>query len=189
MYWGDWLAPAISHLISNHKAMANEMKTDLPRGDQREIERILSIPVSQRTAGEAAFLSARAAYIASRVVELLVKDGSLLRISADRLDGAGYGQVKVTTNGTTPVNIFGAAGAPAGLVIKGIFIVSKDTTAGNIIVKQAANVVSTTAKGTVTGAFVDGGAISNSTYAKGDVATVESSSAGNADVYITFTIA
>lgn len=169
--------------------MSNEIKTDLPTEDQKEIDRILAKPSGNRTVKEAAFLTARASYVTNRVIKIPVEDGSVIRMSADRIEGAGYNMVKVATNGTTPVNIFGADGAPCALVITGIFIVSKDTTAGNIIVKRKTDVVSTTAKGTSSGAFVNGGTISNNTYAKGDVATVESSSEGNADVYITFTVA
>lgn len=169
--------------------MSLELKKDLSYGDQKEINRISAIPAGSRTTKEAAFLTARASYIANRVIKLPVEDESILRVSTDKIECAGYNQVKLTTNGTTPVNVFGAAGAPGALVITGIFIVAKDTAASNIIVKQAANTVSTTAKGTSLGAFVNGGTISNATYAKGDVATIESSGAGNADAYITFTVA
>lgn len=93
------------------------------------------------------------------------------------------------TNGTTPVNIFDANGAPTALTITGVMIVSRDTTAGNITPKQAANTVCTIAKGTSTGVAVGGASLSNTTYAKGDVATVVSSSAGNADVFITWALA
>lgn len=101
----------------------------------------------------------------------------------------GYFTITVRTNGTTPVNIFGAAGAPCALVVTGITLTSLDTTAGNIITKQAANTVATIAKGTAASALVGlSGALSNATYAAGDVATVESSSAGNAAVQITFEV-
>lgn len=165
------------------------IKTDLPIEDQKELARISAIPVALRSTRETAFLSARASYLTNRGVELPVKDGTIVRTSADRIEGAGYGQVKVTTNGTTPIHIFGIEGAPCALTITGIVIVSKDVTAGNIIVKHGASVVSTTVKGIVADVFVNGGAISNNVYAKADVATIESSSVGNADVYITFTIA
>lgn len=91
------------------------------------------------------------------------------------------------TNGTTPVNIFDANGAPCAMTIVGVFVVSRDTTAGNITPKQGANTVCTIAKGTSTGVAVGGATLSNTVYAKGDVATVVSSSAGNADVFISWT--
>lgn len=101
----------------------------------------------------------------------------------------GYFEISVLTNGTTPVNVFGAAGAPCPLAITNIVSCSQDTTAGNIITKQAANTVGTIAKGTTSGVLVGVTTISNATYATGDVCTVESSSAGNSRVLITFTIA
>ncbi len=104
-------------------------------------------------------------------------------------EGASYAAVVVTTNGATAVNVFGAGGAPCALTILGAFIVSQDTTAGNITLQQAANTVFTAAKGTAAGAFVDSGTISNATYAAADVCTVLSSSAGNAKVYIFFKVA
>ena len=93
------------------------------------------------------------------------------------------------TNGTTPVNIFDANGAPCALTITGVYVVARDTTAGNITPKQGANTVCTIAKGTVTGVAVGGASLSNTTYAAADVATVVSSTAGNADVFITWQLA
>lgn len=95
-------------------------------------------------------------------------------------------QTCTVTNGTSAVNIFSSAGAPVAMKITGILIVARDTTAGNITVQQAANTVTTLAKGTSTGVAVGGGTLANVTYAAGDVATVLSSSAGNADVFITW---
>ena len=103
--------------------------------------------------------------------------------------GAGYFQVAADTNGTTPVNVFGTAGAPTALVVKSVVSIAQDTTTGNIILKQAANTVATIAKGATSGALVGATTISNATYAAGDVCTVESSSAGNSRVLITFTVA
>lgn len=91
-----------------------------------------------------------------------------------------------TTNATTPVNIFDANGAPSALTITGVFVIARDTTAGNITPKQGANTVCTIAKGAAAGVAVGGATLSNTVYAKGDVATVVSSSAGNADVFITW---
>lgn len=110
-------------------------------------------------------------------------------LGKDTTAGLFYNMVCTTTNGTTPVNIFGTGGAPQALTITGVFVVARDTTAGNITVQQAANTVCTIAKGTTTGVAVGGVTLSNTTYAAGDVATVLSSSAGNADVFITYTTA
>lgn len=99
----------------------------------------------------------------------------------------GFFTVAKDTNSTTPVNVFGASGAPFALIVTGVYLVSKDTTAGNITLKQAANTVATIAKGTTSGAMVGAVSLANTTYALGDVCTVVSSSAGNATVFITFT--
>lgn len=97
-----------------------------------------------------------------------------------------YFMTCTTTNGTTPVNIFDANGAPCALTITGVFVIARDTTASNITPKQGSNTVCTIAKGTSTGVAVGGASLSNTAYAKGDVATVVSSGAGNADVFITW---
>ncbi len=98
-----------------------------------------------------------------------------------------YYTVAKTTNGTTAVDVFDSAGAPYPIVVTGVFLVSQDTTAGNITLKQAANTVVTIAKGTVSGTLVGGVSLANTTYAQGDACTIVSSSAGNATVFITFT--
>jgi hypothetical protein len=103
--------------------------------------------------------------------------------------GKGYFSIIAQTNGTTPVNVFGAGGAPSALTVVDAIVFAKDTTGGNIIMKQAANTVFTAAKGTTTGLATTAGTVSNGTYAAADVCTVESSSAGNAIVLITFTVA
>jgi phage-related protein len=92
--------------------------------------------------------------------------------------------VAVNTNGTAAVNVIDAAGAPCAITIKAVQVTALDTTAGNITVQQGANTVCTIAKGT-TGAS----SLSHTAYAKGDVFTVKSSSAGNATVLITFATA
>jgi len=68
--------------------------------------------------------------------------------------GKGYFTVAVLTDGTTPVNVFGVGGAPVALTVTSVKTISQDTTAGNIILKQAAATVATIAKGTVAGALV-----------------------------------
>lgn len=108
---------------------------------------------------------------------------------AMRKEGVAYNCVSVVTNGTTPVNVFGAGGAPCALTITEVLTNSQDTTAGNITVKQAANTVCTIAKSATAGVMVGAGALSNATYAASDVCTVVSSSAGNARVTIVFTVA
>lgn len=103
--------------------------------------------------------------------------------------GKGYFQVAVATNGTTPVNVFGSDGAPVALTVTSVVSIAKDTTAGNIILKQAANTVASVAKGVTTGALVGEDTLANTVYAAGDVCTVESSSSGNSIVLITFEVA
>ncbi len=90
------------------------------------------------------------------------------------------------TNGTTNVNVFGTGGAPFPMTIVGVLLISKDTTAGNITVLQRTNTVCTIAKGTTAGALVGATSLANTIYAPGDACQVDSSSAGNATVYITF---
>lgn len=102
--------------------------------------------------------------------------------------GVGYFQVAADTNGTTPVNVFGAGGAPVALTVTSVVSIAQDTTAGNIVLKQAANTVATIAKGTTSGAMVGATTLANAAYAAADVCTVESSSAGNSRVLITFTV-
>ena len=102
---------------------------------------------------------------------------------------AGYFTVATNTNGTTPVNIFGAGGAPVALTITSVVSLALDTTTGNITVQQAANTVCTIAKGATAGALVGAVSLAHQTYAAADVATVLSSSAGNSTVLITFTVA
>ena len=96
--------------------------------------------------------------------------------------------ISATTNGTTNVNVFGAGGAPFPLTITGVYLISLDTTAGNITVLQRANTVCTIAKGTVAGTLVGATSLSNTVYNTGDVCQVDSSSVGNASVFISYTL-
>ena len=101
-----------------------------------------------------------------------------------------YFCVASTTNGTTPTAVFGSNGAQFNLTVTGCFLISLDTTAGNILVKNKGNTIATVAKGTTAGALVGATALSTGTlasYIKGDSFTVESSSAGNATVFLSFT--
>ena len=98
-----------------------------------------------------------------------------------------YYTVAKNTNGTTNVNVFGTGGAPFPLTAVGVFVISLDTTAGNITLLRRADTVCTIAKGTVAGVMVGATSLSNTTYKTGDVCQVDSSTAGNATVFITFT--
>jgi len=89
-----------------------------------------------------------------------------------------------TTNGTTPVLVFDAAGAPAAYTIKSIEVIALDPTAGNIIAKNAGSTVTTIAKGTTAGVPTGMSSLSNTAIAAGASLTVESSSAGNATIII-----
>lgn len=104
--------------------------------------------------------------------------------------GTGYFTVAADTNGTTAVSVFGASGLNVPVTITGVYLVSQDTTAGNITVENpASTVVCTIAKGTSTGALVGATTLSNTTVAAGTNLVVDSSTAGNARVFITFTVA
>lgn len=104
--------------------------------------------------------------------------------------GTGYFTVAADTNGTTAVSVFGSSGLSVAVTITGVFLVSQDTTAGNITVENpASTVVCTIAKGTTSGALVGATTLANTTVAAGTNLVVDSSSAGNARVFITFTTA
>lgn len=94
--------------------------------------------------------------------------------------------IAATTDGTTNVNVFTSGGAPYALTIIGVFLISLDTTAANITVLQRGNTVCTIAKGTTAGALVGATSLSNTLYNVGDVFQVDSSSSGNAKVFITY---
>lgn len=89
------------------------------------------------------------------------------------------------TTGTTPVNVLAATNPFAG-TIRSIYINSLDTTAGNIVIKTTAGTVATIAKGTTAGALVSSGTLANTSFTKGGILTIESSTAGNAAVFITY---
>src|SRR5574340_269000 len=94
----------------------------------------------------------------------------------------------IDTNGTTPVNIFDSAGASCGLKVTSIDTIAKDVTAGNIITKNGSQTVATVAKSTTSGAHVGATSLANATFTAGGQGTVESSSAGNATVIISFDV-
>lgn len=104
--------------------------------------------------------------------------------------GTGFFTVAANTNGQTAVSVFGASGLSVPVTITGVYLVSLDTTAGNITVENpAATVVCTIAKGETAGVVVGATTLSNTTVAAGTNLVVDSSSAGNARVFITFTVA
>ena len=98
-----------------------------------------------------------------------------------------YGIVVKDTNGTTNVNVFTASGAPMNFTVTGVFLTALDVTAGDITVINGTNTVCTIAKGTTSGAMVGAGTLSNTSVTTGSIFQVDSSSAGNARVFITFT--
>ena len=104
------------------------------------------------------------------------------------ISAAGIDQLAtVETSGTTAVSVFGASGLPYAVTITGVFLVSLDTTAGNITVENpASTIVCTIAKGTAAGALVGATTLANTSVAAGTNLVVDSSTAGNARVYITF---
>lgn len=121
-------------------------------------------------------------------------NAGVLTIGAAKVTGAklstavGYFQVAKATNGTTPVNVI-AATVPFTCTITGVYVISLDTTAGNITIADTAGTVATIAKGTVSGVMVGAASLANTTVTSGNTFTIVSSSAGNANVFITFTVA
>lgn len=108
---------------------------------------------------------------------------------ANLTTGKNYSIVAADTNGTTAVSVFGSTGLPVAITITGVFLVSQDTTAGNITVENpASTVVCTIAKGTTLGALVGATTLANTSVAAGTNLVVDSSTAGNARVFITFTV-
>lgn len=102
------------------------------------------------------------------------------------LNAPNYFCVTVNTNGTTAVDVFASTGVPYPLTVTGVFVISKDTTAGNITLSRRTDTVCTIAKGATAGALVGATSVSNNTYNKGDACKVVSSSAGNVTVFIAF---
>ena len=95
----------------------------------------------------------------------------------------------VSTNGTTAVNVFGPNGAPFNLTITGFIVGAKDTTAGNIALKQGSTTIASVAKGTTTGAVtIEEAALSSASIPAGTPVTVVSSSAGNALCQVFYTV-
>jgi hypothetical protein len=123
--------------------------------------------------------------------EIVTEDIANRAVNGAKLStGVGYYTIAVNTNGETPVSVFGASGLGTAATITGVYLVSLDTTGGNITVENpAASVVVTIAKGSSTGALVGGTTLADTAVAAGTNVIVKSSSAGNARVFITFTVA
>lgn len=128
------------------------------------------------------------AEVFNAVTGTIYRNGGTLALPVFVTGGSGTSvtQAIKITNGTTPVNVFGNPSGVGG-VIQSISVQALDTTAGNIIIKDTAGTVATIAKGTVIGVITGAGAIANPTFTAAGILTIESSSVGNAVVYITYT--
>lgn len=165
-----------------------------PTGADQLSQQVGTVKVVNASTGEIEFfpgLGEKLAFGTSHYQALSVTGA---KIAASTIAGAkltpgkGYFKVAVNTNGTTPVNVFGVGGAPTALTVTSVVSLALDTTAGNIVLKQASNTVATIAKGASAGVLVGATSLSNTSYAASDVCTVESSSAGNSTVLITFEV-
>ena len=96
--------------------------------------------------------------------------------------------ISTTGAGTTAVSVFGASGLAYAINITGVYLISNDTTAGNVTVEApASTVVATIAKGTAAGALVGATSLANNTaIAAGTNVIIDCSSAGVAQVFITY---
>lgn len=123
-----------------------------------------------------------------------ISNAGIVTIGAGKVTGAKtaigllYSTVCTNTNATTPVNVLGAT-TPTAITITGVRVTALDTTAGNIIIKNAGATVVSIAKGTSSGVVTGGTTLANTAVAGGATLTVESDSAGNARVEIIFTVA
>jgi len=121
-------------------------------------------------------------------VYTVVNDGAVLTGEwrcVPLLSAITYSSVSTSTNSTTPVNVFGTT-VPFNGIITGIYVISKDTTAGNITIASTAGTIATIAKGTVAGVMVGAVSLTNTSFSSGNTFTVVSSSAGEAFVIINF---
>lgn len=92
--------------------------------------------------------------------------------------GLAFASTVVSTNGTTPVSIL--SGIPVS--IGAVYLIAKDTTAGNITVSNVAGTVCTIAKGTTAGLMFGASSLANNSAHT--ALQVVSSSAGNAFVIL-----
>jgi hypothetical protein len=157
-----------------------------------------NIATAQTMSGDATILANGAITIADDAITTAkILDDAVTgdKIAAGAVSGAilstgkGYFVVNVSTNSTTPVDVFGIAGVPTDTLVTNVKITSKDTTASNIIVKTEGSTIATIAKGTAASVVLGATTIANGAIASGDSLTVESSGAGEAFVEITFTVA
>ena len=95
--------------------------------------------------------------------------------------------IRIDTNGTTEVNVFGTTTPAAGTFL-GARIISKDDANGNITLQHtsAGTVVFTIAKGSQ--GAVKGSVFTATAFTAGATATIKSSAASNAVVEIDFVI-
>ncbi len=95
--------------------------------------------------------------------------------------------ISVLGTGTTAASVFGTAGLPYGITIKRIWLISNDTTAGNVTVEApASTVVATIAKGATAGALVGAVSYANTVVPANTNVIIDCSSAGVAQVFITY---
>jgi len=161
--------------------------------DKAEIEQLIadSQNTKARTAGTRAgeaFLYREKQYTVSLVPYHVHNNLDAPPVPYSNISGAPQMfTVVAKTNGTTNVNVFSANGVPFPMTVVSVFLIANDATAGDITVLRRSDTVCTIAKGTTSGAMVGAGSVSNTVYRAGDACQVDSSSAGNATVYITFT--
>jgi len=135
-------------------------------------------PVAANTTGKVG------PFVNPKRLQISITNGFATYAAAKLETGQGALMKVVTTTGVTPVNVFDANGSPAAYTIKSIISVALDTTAGNIVTKNAGNTVATIAKGIVAGVPVGASSLANTVVAAGASFTVESSSTGNSTVII-----
>lgn len=146
-----------------------------------------NLPTDVALSGDATIANTGAITIAASAI-------TTAKINAGAVTGAklstlvNYSIVAKGTNGTTPVNVI-AATVPFAAIITGVYLISEDTTAGNITIADTTGTVATIAKGTVSGVMVGAASLTNTTVNLGDTLTIVSSTAGNANVFIAFTVA
>lgn len=95
--------------------------------------------------------------------------------------------ISAVSNGTTAVSVFGSAGLPYPITIKGVYLIARDTTATNITVEApASTVVCTIAKGVTAGALVGASSLSNTSVPANTNVIIDGSGTGVAQVFITY---
>lgn len=108
-------------------------------------------------------------------------------VTVEKASGS-YEIVQAVSNGTSAVSVFGSAGLPYAITIRGVYLIARDTTATNITVEApASTVVCTIAKGVTSGALVGAASLSNTAVAAGTNVILDGSSTGIAQVFIVYT--